>query len=380
MTKPPAGPKIALVIPDFAGGGAERAAVNLACALVDLGADTRFIVEKMRGALAEEARETAPIEVLDGKSAPGNIAALRRRMKKDTETVFVSFMTRSNIMCSIARLLLMRKPQIILTEHNNRRSLLAQMNASRRAISYALLMFSFHSADKVVCVSDGIMTITKRLFSMRPERLARIYNPIVTKETARLAAEGAPLERRRGAKLIVSAGRLHPQKDFPTLVRAARLLKGEMEFELMIFGEGAERASLEALVEQQGLSGVVTFPGFRKDLLAVIGRADLFVLSSAWEGFGNVLAEALACGTPVVSTDCDSGPREILEGGRLGRLTPVGDAETLARAIRETLAAPRMVPPLAADRFSAETVAREYLALINDLKAPRRPAAQSARV
>ena len=361
--------KVKLVIPDFAGGGAERAAVNLARALAGLGADVHFLVERPEGALAAEARETAPIEILGAKNLPINIAVLRKRMCDDNDTVFISFMTRSNIMCSIARLFLARRPLLILTEHNNRQRLLAEMSTCRRALSYAMLMFSFHGADTVVCVSEGILSITRKLFFMRPEKLARIYNPIVTTETARITGDNPRSKTKNTPILIVSAGRLHKQKDFPTLIRAAARLREWMNFQLIIFGEGPERAELERLAESLDLRDIVSFPGFRKDILSAIRKADLFVLSSAWEGFGNVLAEALACGTPVVSTDCESGPREILADGKFGRLTPVGDAEALAAAMHETLAAPRNVPAIASERFSAETIAREYLLMINGLKA-----------
>ena len=137
--------------------------------------------------------------------------------------------------------------------------------------------------------------------------------------------------------MILGVGRLTQAKDFPTLIRAFALVRKKRAARLMILGEGEERPKLEALVRELGLEREVTLPGFVDNPYKYMKRAAVFVLSSKWEGFGNVLVEAMALGTPVVSTDCPSGPAEILENGRWGRLVPVGDVYALAEAIIETL-------------------------------------------
>jgi glycosyltransferase involved in cell wall biosynthesis len=158
-------------------------------------------------------------------------------------------------------------------------------------------------------------------------------------------------------------GRLHAQKDYPTLLRALRLVRGTIPARLLILGEGPARPEIEALRAGLGLDGAVSMPGFHPDPYPFLAHADLFVLSSLWEGFGNVIVEALACGAPVVSTDCRSGPREILRDGQFGDLVPPGDPEALAAAILATLSRPRDRAALIARSadFSIDKAARAYL-------------------
>ena len=140
--------------------------------------------------------------------------------------------------------------------------------------------------------------------------------------------------------LILAVGRLHRQKDFPTLLRAFALIRHQIPTRLLILGEGAERGALERLSGALGIGTEINLPGFVKNPAAWMARAAVLVLSSSWEGLPRVLLEALAVGCPVVSTDCPSGPREILAEGRFGRLIPVGDPNAMAAAILETLANP----------------------------------------
>ncbi|MGD8709960.1 MAG: glycosyltransferase, partial [Ectothiorhodospiraceae bacterium] len=139
-------------------------------------------------------------------------------------------------------------------------------------------------------------------------------------------------------------------------------LRREMDARLIILGEGSRRSELEGLARRLGIDGAVDMPGFVRNPAAHVRRANVFALSSAWEGFGNVLVEALAVGTPVVSTDCRSGPSEILDSGRYGDLVPVGDSAALARALAHNLRGPRRhIEPQAIDRFRAEHCAEQYL-------------------
>jgi len=160
-------------------------------------------------------------------------------------------------------------------------------------------------------------------------------------------------------------GRLAKQKDFSTLLAAMGILRMEygLEARLIILGEGNERKKLGDMARSLGLEGAIDMPGFVPEPFPYMARASIFVLSSAWEGSPNVLIEALAIGVPVVSTDCPSGPREILQGGKYGRLVPVGDSEALARAMFETIKAPHPPEYLreAAEPFRSAACARKYL-------------------
>jgi glycosyltransferase involved in cell wall biosynthesis len=162
---------------------------------------------------------------------------------------------------------------------------------------------------------------------------------------------------------ILSVGTLKEQKDHATLIRAFALLPMTLNAKLTILGEGGLRSELEALVQQLGLQGRVALPGFEVDPYPWYQTADLFVLSSRWEGFGSVIVEALECGVPVVSTDCQSGPAEILENGRIGNLVPIQDPEALAASISEALKNPidRNLLINRARDFSVSSIADQYL-------------------
>ena len=141
--------------------------------------------------------------------------------------------------------------------------------------------------------------------------------------------------------VILGTGRLVTPKDFSTLLRAFARVRVQRKARLVILGEGNRREELESLAQQLGVSADVALPGFVANPYPFMERAAVFVLSSAWEGFGNVIVEALACGCPVVSTDCPGGPSEILDDGAYGPLVPVGDDAAMAEAILAVLESSR---------------------------------------
>ena len=169
-----------------------------------------------------------------------------------------------------------------------------------------------------------------------------------------------------GAPVVLAAGRLAPQKDYPALLRAFAEVVRSRPARLVILGQGVERESLLELAERLGVSDSFDLPGFDVNPFRYMSRASVFVLSSRYEGFPNVLAQAMACGAPVVSTDCRSGPSEMLEGGRWGRLVPVGDWRAMARAIEATLDDPMPAKALKARAsvYSVEASVDKYLELL----------------
>jgi glycosyltransferase involved in cell wall biosynthesis len=201
---------------------------------------------------------------------------------------------------------------------------------------------SYLAADGITAVSQGIAEDLVCSFGLPRERVTTIYNPVVTPEL--LAQAQAPLDHPWFAPdappVILGVGRLHPQKDFPTLLRAFARVRAVRVVRLVILGEGEQRAALQQLVAELGLTKDVALPGFVGNPFAYMARAGVFVLSSAYEGLPGVLIQALACGCPVVSTDCPSGPGEILEQGAYGPLVGVGDVAALAQAMLALLAHP----------------------------------------
>jgi glycosyltransferase involved in cell wall biosynthesis len=223
-------------------------------------------------------------------------------------------------------------------------------------------------ADAITAVSDGVADDLAGLAGLPRSAIRTLYNPVVRPELLQRARQPPPHPwlADGAAPVVVAAGRLKPQKNFPLLLRAFARLRQQRPARLLILGEGKQRQELEALARELRIADDVALPGYEPNPYAAFARAALFVLSSDWEGLPNALVEALACGCPVVATDCPSGPAEILAGGRYGELVPVGDAERLAAAMARTLDHPLPAEVLRARgaEFSLERSVARYLDLL----------------
>jgi glycosyltransferase involved in cell wall biosynthesis len=237
-----------------------------------------------------------------------------------------------------------------------------------------LLRAAYLKANAIVAVSDGVADDLATHAGIPRDRITTVYNPVVGPDLLIKAQEplGHPWFAPGEPPVILAAGRLHPQKDFPTLIRVFAQLRAQRPARLVILGTGAPAeseyaAGLNALAAELGVAHDVDMPGYTYNPFAYMSRAAVFVLSSRYEGLGNVLIEALACGTPVVSTDCPSGPREILDHGRFGPLVPVGDVDAMAGAIGKTLDDPPSAEALRAraQQFTVERAATRYMELLS---------------
>jgi glycosyltransferase involved in cell wall biosynthesis len=266
--------------------------------------------------------------------------------------------------CALAR----SAAHSFLTVNTNMTRELEALPPRKRARHLALMRSYFPRNHGVIAVSRGVADDLAGLLGWPPQRIEVAPNPTITPEVLALAE--TPLEHSwfaAGAPpVILGMGRLEPQKDFPTLLRAFALVRRGQAARLIILGEGKQRAALEQLAADLGIAADVQLPGFMPNPYHYLQRARLFVLSSAWEGSPNSLTEALALGTPLASTDCPSGPREILEDGRHGPLVPVGDVDALAAAMARTLAHPPSREQLqaAAQRYTLARSATRYLELL----------------
>ncbi|MFO1432056.1 MAG: glycosyltransferase [Candidatus Competibacteraceae bacterium] len=226
----------------------------------------------------------------------------------------------------------------------------------------------YPQADGIIAVSNGAADDLAQVTGLSRQLITTIYNPLdldlIANQATQTVADSWLLSGQ--PPVLIAVGRLEPQKDYPTLLRAFAQLRKTCAAYLIIMGEGNQRPLLEALCRELGIAADVRLPGFVNNPYSYMARAAVLVLSSAWEGFPNVLLEALACGCPVVSTNCPSGPDELLAGGVYGRLVPVSDYPALAQAILETLAAPRESEKLLqrARLFSLDTVVDQYLQIL----------------
>jgi len=351
---------IAVFIYALTGGGAQRRTVTLANAFAAAGHSVDLVVVKADGVLNEA---VAPrVRLVDlrahgrlhgvaagltgqrGIETAAAIPALARYLRRVRPDVLLSAASHVNLVAVSAMRLAAVPIPLVLRTSNHPSGNLAHHPPLQRLVRAWLKWLSrrfYPRADAVIAVSDGVAREIVRLSATPAERVVTIYNPVVDKAlTRRLAAPiDHPWLAPDAPPVILAAGRFKLQKDFPTLIEAFARLERSHRARLVILGDGPGRPALETLAARRGLElgQDVLFAGYVANALPWMRRARLFVLSSLWEGLPGVLIEALAAGCPVVSTDCPSGPFEILEGGRHGRLVPVGDPAALARAMAAAL-------------------------------------------
>ena len=358
----------AIYLPSLAGGGAERVMVTLANGIAARGYRVDLVLAKAVGPYLADVSPTVRIIDLNVPRVIKSLWPLVRYLRSERPAVMLSAMDHANVVALLAKRLSMTDTRVVISE----RSTISVEAALARALTaravYALVPRLYPWADGIVAVSQDAARDLERFAGLPDGRVQAIYNPFDLDRIQKLAVEPVPhpwLQPGQNRPVIVAIGRLTEQKDFTTLLRAFATMRSRIDARLMILGEGKLRAELTALAQSLTL-GTEDFemPGFVANPFAYLARAALFVLSSRWEGLPGVLIEALACGTPVVSTDCPSGPREILEGGRWGPLVPVGDVEALAQAMAEVLATPRATLPdgrIRAQEFSQERGIDAYL-------------------
>ena len=265
--------------------------------------------------------------------------SLIRYLRRERPSAILATRVHSSCLAVLARRFSGVRTRVIVRESNMVGPGLRAMKPMKRWAIFFAIRYCYPRADRVIAVSRGSAEELNEQFGIPWEKLSVVYSPIISDALRNRAS--APLDhewfQEGQPPVILSVGRLTAQKDQQTLIRAFALVRKNVAARLLILGEGENRAELEALVSELGLASDVSLPGFHKNPFAFMARARLFVLSSAWEGLPGALIQALACGCPVVSTDCPSGPREILQDGRLGRLVPVGDSTSMADAILESL-------------------------------------------
>jgi glycosyltransferase involved in cell wall biosynthesis len=353
--------RIALFLPSLRGGGAERVMVTLGNGFCSRGFKVDLVLAKAEGPYLADVDPEVRIVDLKQDRVSRCLPALVRYLRRERPVSLLSGLNHVNVVAVCAVAISRIGTKLVLSEHNSIRRSFAGGGIKARAM-LAAMAITYPRADTVVAVSDGVAADLRDLLPGSARKVQTVYNPIVTKRLLEQAAEtasGIP-----PGPVILAVGRLTRQKDFQTLIKAFSLLDETIVAKLVILGEGELRQELEKLAATLNISERVVMPGFVSNPYAWMRAADLFVLSSAWEGLPTVLIEAMACGTPVVSTDCPSGPAEILEAGKWGRLVPVGDAERLSRAISETLAGQSVDVRQRARDFTAPIAIDRYLDLL----------------
>ena len=399
--------RLAVFVPSLSGGGVAHMMTRLAAGLAERGHPVDLVVARADASYLDRVPPSVNIVTLEASpSWRGRLAVLKgdprgfgdmlrpvllprkgawelrylpdliAYLKRARPTALISGKIYPNLVAIWAKHLASVDTRIIVSERVDTRQAGPGPKAHmwRQRFREPLVRRYYPWADSIVGVSDGVSDDMVRRLGIPRERITTIYNPVMSRSLLDNARQPAdhPWYAPGEPPVVISAGRMHVQKDFPTLLRAFARLRAERPARLIILGDGELRAELAALAETLGIGKDFEMPGWASNPLAHMARAQLFVLSSAWEGFGNVVVEALACGCPVVSTDCPSGPAEILDGGRHGRLVPVGDDQALAVAMAATLDTPPDPNQLRerAGVFSVDAAVEKYRDLIERVATP----------
>jgi len=357
--------RVAVFIPSLHGGGAERAMLVFCRELVELGLSVDLITVRLEGPL----QQLIPtgVSVIDLKSRRATLALpkLISYLKETEPAALFSTIINANVVAALARLLSGSRIPTVVRESNA--PLSSPKNSVSRWITHKVAPFLYQFANGVIAVSQGVADELSEMAPRIKERIRVIPTPIISDD---VIAQGAlPVEHpwfaQRDKPIILSAARLERHKGFLPLLQAFSELRATHDVRLAILGQGSMREQLEAEIERLGLKEHATLLGFAHNPFAYMSKADVFVLASEFEGLPNVLVQAMAFGTPIVATDCKSGPAEILCGGRYGTLVPVGDVQALARGLGEALGQPRHLEAMAHARsvYGARNAAHEYLAM-----------------
>jgi len=380
-------------------GGAERAMLNLAHGFLDQGQQVDLVMARKTGHFLDEI--SSDIRVVDLKvrsalkslkSLPelgrdawfwarmvlatkphfvlGALPGLSRYLQREKPDVVISAMDYPNAVAIAAAALAGNKVPVIATVHNTLSVEVANAKRSRIRAQLDVVRRFYPRADSLVSVSRGVADDLATILG-DDGKICTIYNPVVSADLEMKATQPIqhPWFSGEGPPVVLAVGGFKPQKDFHTLFRAFAIARKERHLRLVVLGEGKLRADLTALAEELDIAGDLEMPGFVDNPYQYMARASLMVVSSVFEGLSMVLIEALACGCPVVSTDCPNGPAEILDNGRFGTLVPVGDTGRLASAIVQNLQDRRDKELLInrARDFTVEHAARQYLEIIEQI-------------
>lgn len=356
-------PRLAFFLPSLEGGGAERVTMNLVAGFAGRGFPIDVVLAAAEGPLL--AMMPPGVRLIDLKSGTvlRSLRPLARYLRRERPAAMLAALNHANLVAMAAGLSPGVTTRMVISIHCTISKELERYHDVRTRTMFWLLGRLQRLADGIVAVSAGVADDAARTIGIPRQRVNVIYNPVVTQALLDSATRPAahPWFEDSGPPVVLGVGRLTGQKNFLALIDAFALMRQRHEARLVILGEGEDRPALEARVRSRGLNGWVSLPGFVDNPYACMARAGVFVLSSDYEGLPTALIESLALGTPVVSTDCPSGPREILRGGTFGSLVRTGDVPALAEAIEHALSRERSRPPWEAIQpFTPEVVLEGY--------------------
>jgi glycosyltransferase involved in cell wall biosynthesis len=364
---------VAIYMHDLSGGGVERQSLALATELQMLGFEVTLVLHQVRGELQTKVSEHLRLVDLGSRRTIQDIPRLARFLTREKPDVLLANLDHNNVAALLAKAMAFSSTKVVICQHNPISAGFSEgLTWTYRGIPYAYRAMSPLIA-RAVAVSSGIAHELETIAHLPASKIATVHNPVIASDFALRASQTVthPWLEQRDTPVFVCAGRLVQQKDHQCLIRALALHRERMPSRLLLLGTGPLRQPLEELAQELGVAEAVDFLGFQDNPLPWFRRADAFVLSSRSEGFGNVLVEAMWCGTPVISSNCPHGPAEILDGGRYGVLVAPGDPAALAAAMDRVATLPGRFPPALlrarAAEFSNSACAERYAELLYSL-------------
>lgn len=353
------------LLPNLNGGGAERVVIQIANSFSNLGFPVDLVLLQKKGVLLSEVSSPVNIVDLDCSNMYLGLPKMVFYLKKVKPDVLFATLEFTSLISLLAQKISRVKTRVVIrvavavSQHKRSRF--------KKIIERKMISFMYPWAHKIIAVSRDTKRDLIEFTHLSAEKIKTIYNPVVSQEMLEKANLTPSHEYYQIGQppIILGVGRLTRQKDFATLIRAFDIVHKQIPARLLILGEGDDRAELEALIHSLNLEGEVDLPGYEINPYTYMKNSAVFVLSSRWEGLPNALIQSLACGCPVVSTNCPTGPMEILDGGKYGHLVPVGDAGALAQAILQSLRGDHRKPPDEwLEQFRVEPVIQQYLEIM----------------
>ena len=332
--------KVGIILPSLQGGGAERVIVNIANGLINLDCDVDLVLVNAKGPFLKYVDSRIKIINLNSPRLLYAIPKIIGYIRKNKANAILSVMNYVNLVVILCKILSFANVRLIASLHNNTSVALAALPGYKSTLMKMLMKALYPSANGVISVSTGVNDDFLKIIDFQKDKTRVIYNPIITDELIKKGDEAlshrwfVPL---RHDPVVVSVGRLTEQKNFINAINAIHLVNQSKKINYIILGEGEDRQKLENSISALKLTDRIELPGFVDNPYKYIKNCDVFLLSSKWEGLPTVLIEALAMDVKIVSTNCPSGPFEILEGGKLGKLVEVNNCKELADSIIDSL-------------------------------------------
>lgn len=361
--------KIAIFLPSLSDGGAEKVMVSLANNFASKFYSVDLLLVSQEGVYFNMLSDEVRLINLDKSRAIYVVPRILKYLKNERPDVLLSALTHTNVIALICKVLCLRKIRVVVSERSIISNSTLLSGNCLYLINKSILKLLYPLADSIIAISKGCAKDLVETLKISNKKIVVINNPLIKDSNININDSNEDkinLSLQHNNNLIIAVGRLKKVKNFPLLIKAFDIVRKTVPSSLIILGEGPERNNLEKLIKELHLEKSISLPGFVNNPIDYMKKSEVFVSSSSWEGFGNVIVEAMSVGLKIVSVDCPGGPREILEDGKWGKLVPLNNVSLLADAIKKIIDEEvKYDVKLRASHFNINDIADKYLQTFN---------------